>query len=64
MESKKTIQNKIRLSDIPLDSCKIFTVESKKLAVCHEPNGDYSLFELTPIGVQQEKRTRPTEKSS
>ncbi|MHA1439076.1 MAG: hypothetical protein ACTSPD_16000 [Promethearchaeota archaeon] len=42
-------EKKINLKDIPPDSCKIFDLEDTRVAVCHEPTGEFSFFELKPI---------------
>lgn len=47
MEKEK--EKLINLKDIPQDSCKIFDLEDKRVAVCHEPTGEFSFFELKPI---------------
>lgn len=47
MEKEK--DKKINLKDIPQDSCKIFQLENTRVAVCHEPTGEFSFFELKPI---------------
>lgn len=47
MEKEK--ENKIDLKAIPQNSCKIFNLEEKRVAVCHEPTGEFIFFELKPI---------------
>lgn len=42
-------EKKIKLEEIPKNSCKIFDIENARVAVCHEPTGEFSFFELKSI---------------
>ncbi|MHA1272778.1 MAG: hypothetical protein ACTSVV_01665 [Promethearchaeota archaeon] len=46
---EKGKEKKINLKEIPQGSCKILDLENKRVAICHEPNGEFSFFELKPI---------------
>jgi len=42
-------EKKIDLKAITQNECKIFDLEDARIAVCREPTGEFSFFELKPI---------------
>ncbi len=53
MEENTSTQNKIKLSEIPINSCKMHKIKGKKFAICHEANGEFKLYELDPVGFKK-----------
>jgi hypothetical protein len=51
---RKNEKPKFRLDSIPKDQCKLFEIEGKKVAVCHDSGDKYRFYELKPITREKE----------
>ena len=49
MTTEKKEKSQFRLDLIPKNQCKLFDIEGKKVAVCHDPDDNYRFYELEPI---------------